>query len=111
MRAGAALGRQSQYPRTQRSDDAAVRGYPVFVQFVQVSVERLNRLVVLAECLWVADADAEQEATRVNLLDPVKRLGDDAPGAAIQVVMTPVATRKVVVLRENRLDERQLGSR
>ena len=44
----------------------------------------------------MADADAEQEAAGVGLLDAVERLGD-GPASAVQMLTMPVASFSVVV--------------
>jgi hypothetical protein len=73
---GAAARRELEHLRTQRRDDSAVLRHAVLVELVEVAGERVKGLDVLMSNLGVADADAEQEAAGVGLVDAVKRLGD-----------------------------------
>ncbi len=90
--------RQLQHLRAEGGHHTAVLRYAVLVEFVEIVGQRLDRLAVLLVRLGVADADAEDEAARVGLLDPVERLGGrarfggpdvDDPGGELAACSSP----------------------
>ena len=75
VRAGAALRRKLQHPRAQRRDHPTIGGDAVVVELVEVVHQRVVGLAVFGDRLGMPDADTQQEAARVGLVDAVERLG------------------------------------
>ena len=51
VRSGAAIGRQPQYARPERGEHTSIGRHAVFVELVEV---RLQRFVRLAYCAWTS---------------------------------------------------------
>jgi hypothetical protein len=110
MRACGALRGQLEHLRAERGDHATVLRHAVLVEHVEVLVQRIDGLEVLLMRLGVADADAEQEAARVSLVDAVEGVGD---GSGVRRPDVDDARRDLQRggLLEDRFDPVQLGRR
>ena len=76
MRARAALRRQLEHLGPERGDHAAAGRHLGGVEHVEVLDQHVVGLAVLVGVLGMPDADAEQEAAGIGVLDAVIRLGD-----------------------------------
>jgi hypothetical protein len=78
VRSGTASRGEFDHLRAERRDRPAVLRHSILVKLVEVLSERVVRLLVFGVRLRMPDADTQQEAAGVGLVDPVVRLGDGA---------------------------------
>src|SRR5829696_7047933 len=110
VRTCAAPRRQLEHLRTERRDHPAAFRHAVLVELVEVLGERIVGLAVLVSRLGMPDADAQQEAARIGLVDAVEGLGDGS-GLRGPDVDDARGDLQRGGLLEDRFDPIQLGRR